>query len=85
MKYKNKFEPGEKVYFINPHNDNNGQSFCELSKEVIESVVIDKNGDIGYWLPSSDSMVDEKNLLKYDGKVLLEYLENKLNFNGEWR
>lgn len=81
MKYKNKFEPGEKVYFISSHNDNNGQSFCELSKEVIESVVIDKNGDIGYWLPSSDSMVDEENLLKYDGKVLLEYLENKLNFN----
>ena len=76
-KFESKFKPGEKVYSIVVIEEFDN-SYCQLSISTIESVDFGKDGAVRYWLPDSDGMVEEKDIIKYDKDELFKYLEENL-------
>lgn len=82
MEINTKYNIGDKVFYItiNNNKDNNLQSFCELSIEIINSIEIDKDGIVKYWIPGSDWAVEEDLLIPYD-KNVFDYLDRYLDKN----
>lgn len=80
MEMKPKFKPGEEVFWIGIHNNEINKSYCELSRDIVEAVMIYEDY-ITYWLASCDGEVSEDNIVEYDEKKLFEFLNEKLSLN----
>lgn len=80
MEMKPKFKPGEEVFWIDIQNNEINKSYCELSRDIVEAVMIYED-HITYWLASCDGEVSEDNIVEYNEKKLFEFLNEKLSLN----
>ena len=80
MELKPKFKAGDKVFWISVENDKYNKSFCEVSIDIVESIMIYKD-HITYWLASCDGEVFEDSIVEYDKEKLFKYLEENLKVN----
>lgn len=80
MNIKPKFKAGEEVFWIDIKNNDINKSYCELSRDIVEAVMIYEDR-VTYWLASCDGEVLEDNIVEYDEKKLFEFLNKKLSLN----
>lgn len=72
MNIKPKFKAGEEVFWIDIKNNDINKSYCELSRDIVEAVMIYEDC-VTYWLASCDGEVLEDNIVEYDEKTKMSY------------
>lgn len=80
MNIKPKFKAGEEVFWIDIKNNDINKSYCELSRDIVEAVMIYEDC-VTYWLASCDGEVSEDNIVECNEKKLFEFLNEQLSLN----